>query len=245
MGDQYPLETIADDITRRIVSVQNWGDASFINLPMIYPSGAFVTVRLSLIEGGLRVSDSGFAYREADSFGAGRSFRKTAQGVADDLGVKVGKTSIFVDAFRHEIERAVLDVSAASFTVAERIVARASREASVEVFEALKHKLDVVFADKVSYNERVTGASATEWDVSAVAKLNGRRAIFQTVSHYPMAIYKASTAFHDLAALDDPPTLISVVANKQELGSNLSLLSQAGRVIDVSQSEDVFMRSVA
>lgn len=131
-GDQFPLEEITDSLLNRIVSVQNWGDASFINMPMAYPSGAFVTVRLSWVEGALRVSDSGFAYREADSFGAGRSFRKTAQNVADDLCVSVGKRSIFVDVQRHEIERAVMDVSAASFTVAERIVSRASNAASVE-----------------------------------------------------------------------------------------------------------------
>ncbi|HGG65066.1 MAG TPA: hypothetical protein ENK34_10900 [Rhodobacteraceae bacterium] len=245
MGDQFPLEEITASILHRIISVQNWGDASFINMPMAYPSGAFVTVRLSWVEGGLRVSDTGFAYREADSFGAGRSFRKTAQSVAEDLGVSVGKRSIFVDVQRHEIERAVLDVSAASFTVAERIVARASSDASVEVIEALRVKLNHLFHDRVSYGEKVVGASATEWDVSAVASLNGRKAVFQAVSNYPVAIYKASTAFHDLAALDNPPALVSVVANKQEMGHNLSLLAQAGRVIEVGQSDDVFLRSVA
>ncbi|MDP7151293.1 MAG: hypothetical protein QGI70_09995, partial [Paracoccaceae bacterium] len=220
-------------------------DASFVNMPMSYPSGAFVTVRLSWVQGGLRVSDSGFAFREADSFGAGRSFRRTANTVAADLGINVGKKSVFVDVQRHEIERAVLDVSAASYTIAERIVAKASADVSIEVVEALRSKLNHVFPNNISFEEKVVGASATEWDVSAVASLNGRKAVFQAVSNYPVAVFKASTAFHDLAALDNPPVLVSVVANKMEMGSNLSLLAQAGRVIEVSQSDEVFLQAVA
>ncbi len=133
------------EIISRLVSMQHWGDASFINLPMLYPSGSFVTVMINYIRDGVRVSDSGFAYREAESFGAGRSFSRTAQSVAEHHEIKVGKRSVYVDVQLHELERAIFDVSSASFTIAERIVERFSSDTEIEMSDILKEKLDHLF----------------------------------------------------------------------------------------------------
>ncbi|MFV0408999.1 MAG: hypothetical protein ACK5LJ_04650 [Paracoccus sp. (in: a-proteobacteria)] len=81
----------------------------------------------------------------------------------------------------------------------------------------LKARLDQIFPANVSYEDKIYGASSTDWDVSAIASLNGHKAVFQAISKYPVSVYKASTAFHDLAALDTPPSLIAVVHSKQEL----------------------------
>ncbi len=245
MSEQVPLSEISALIAPKLVSCRNWGDASFISLPMVYPSGSFVTVRMTHISGGIRVSDSGFAYREAESFGAGRSFSKTARSVADATELQVGKRSIYVDVQNHEVERAIFDVSAASHSVAERIVSRASVFAEANISDALHEKLDHLFPATVEYESKVIGASSIEWEVSAVAKINGKSAVFQAVSNYPVAVYKASTAFHDISAREDPPNLISVVASKKEMGPNHSILAQAGRVIEISQSDEVYKRAVS
>ena len=79
MSEQVPLSEISALIAPKLVSCRNWGDASFISLPMVYPSGSFVTVRMTHISGGIRVSDSGFAYREAESFGAGAFILQNGQ----------------------------------------------------------------------------------------------------------------------------------------------------------------------
>ena len=126
MGERVPIPDLIKSIVPNLVSCRVWGDAAFINMPIVYPSGAFVTVRITHVSGGVRISDSGFAYREADSFGAGRSFSKTAQAVSEDYDIEVGKRSIYVDVQEHEVERAIFDVSAASHEVAARIVSRAA-----------------------------------------------------------------------------------------------------------------------
>jgi hypothetical protein len=69
--------------------------------------------------------------------------------------------------------------------------------------------------------------------------------VFQAVTNYPVAVFRASTAFHDLAALDNPPSLISVIRSKAEMGKNYSILAQAGRVIEIGQNDDVFLRAAA
>lgn len=244
MAERTPLDQITMAIVPSLVSYKAWGDASFINMPIAYPSGAFVTVRLTHVPGGIRVSDSGFAYREIESFGAGRSFAKTAKTASEEFDVSLGKRSIFVDVPEHEVERAILDVSTASHAIAARIVDRISSDVEATISDELHDRLDRLFP-QTEYDGRVVGASSTEWEVSAVSKIDGRSAVFQIVTNYPVSVYKASTAFHDIAAIPRPPSLVAVVRNKKEMGKNYSILAQAGRVIEIGQSDDVFQRAVA
>lgn len=245
MNEITSIQELTNNLTKGMVTARHWHDASFINMPMVYPSGSRVTVRLSYAKGGIKVSDSGFAYREADFFGAGRSFGQTASSVAELYKIEAGKRSLFVDVPSHDLQRALFDVSAASHLTAQRIASRVAEDTEATLSEALVGRLNTLFHDDVKYEGKITGSSSTEWEVSAIATLDGHRAVFQAVSKYPSSIYKASTAFHDLANLDNPPTLISVVANRFELGSSLSLLSQAGHVIEVGQPDDVFLKAAS
>lgn len=247
MSNRILLSEISDSIIPNLVSRQDWVDASFISLPLVYPGGSFVTVRLTYVQGSaIRVSDSGFAFREAESFGAGRSFPNTARSVAEAYDVMVGRRSIFVDVFSpQEVERAIFDVSAASHAVAERIVSNVTYDSEAAISDALHVKLDRLFPRSVEHDGKIVGASSTEWDVTAVAKIDGHMAVFQAVSNYPVAVFKASTAFHDLAALEHPPSLVSVISSKAEMGKNYSILAQAGRVVEIEQSDEVFMKAAA
>lgn len=247
MGDRVLISEIAASIAPNLVSWRDWNDASFINLPLVYPSGSFVTVRLTYGPGGsIRVSDYGFAYREADSFGATRSFPITARAVAADFDVEVDRRSLFVDVSGpQEVERAIFDVSAASHATAKKIVSGVAFNGEAAIVDSLHAKLDRIFPSAVEHDGKVTGASSTEWEVTAVAKLSGHAAVFLAVSNYPVAVFKASTAFHDLAALENPPTLVSVVASKSEMGKNYSILAQAGRVIEIEQADEIFIRAAA
>ena len=244
MVDQTPISELTGAIVPSLVSFKSWGDASFINMPLVYPSGAFVTVRLTHVPRGVRVSDAGFAYREIESFGAGRSFSNTAKSVTEEYDLSLGKRAIFVDAPEHEVERAILDVSAASHAVATRIVSRVSAETEETISDELHERLDRLFSN-TRYEETIAGASSTEWEVSAITGLESDLAVFQIVTNYPVAVFRTSTAFHDISARDNAPRLISVVKSKSEMGKNYSILAQAGRVIEVGQPDDVFQRAVA
>jgi hypothetical protein len=240
MTEQLAVSDIAATIATRLVSVKSWDDASFLSLPMTYPSGSFVTVRLTQVRDGIRVSDSGFAYRELESFSAGRSFSRTARGISERFNLNVDRRTIFVDVPNEEVERAVLEVGAASRDVAEQIIDRALRDAEADISEHLQQKLTRVFPDAVDFDSKVAGASSTEWEVSAVTTIRNKITVFQAVSNYPVSVYKASTAFHDIATLETPPNLVSVVANKHEMGANLGLLAQAGNVVEVGIGDDAF-----
>lgn len=245
MSEQETIQQLAGRVTPSLVSARHVNGSSFIQLPVVYPSGSFVTVCLSSAIGGIRVSDAGFAYREIESFGAGRSFGRHAKSVAEMFDVEAGRRAIFADVPRHDVEWAIFDVSAASRLVVERIMDRINDDGDVSVSDALRERLDRIFPANVSFEDKIDGASSTEWDVTAIAKVGGGVAVFQAVSKYPVSVYKASTAFHDLAALAKPPALVAVVASKKELGSSLPLLSQAARVIEIDQADEVYKRAAS
>lgn len=245
MAALKPLSEISTAIAGSLVSTRHWGDASYISLPLVYPSGSFVTVSLSYAPDGIRVSDGGFAYRETESFGAGRSFANTARAVAEGYGVEVDRRAIFVEVPVDEVERAIFDVSAASKAVAERIVAGLPQETEFEISAALRERLERAFPGAVEHDCKLVGASSIEWDVTALARIDGREAVFQAVASHPVSVFKASAAFHDLARLDDPPILVGVVARTADLGKHHAILAQAGRVIEVDAPEEAFRRAAA
>src|SRR3546814_11423671 len=53
--------------------------SSYINMPLLYPDGSCVTLRIDRLSDRFRVSDNGFAYREIEDLGAERSFAGTAR----------------------------------------------------------------------------------------------------------------------------------------------------------------------
>jgi hypothetical protein len=50
-------------------------------MPLLYPDGSFVTLKLDQAHGGIRVSDNGFAFRELeDTCASGKGYRRRAAG---------------------------------------------------------------------------------------------------------------------------------------------------------------------
>ena len=245
MGEMPRIPDICSAILPRLVSFQEGQNAGFVTLPMLYPSGSFVTVRITYARHGIRVSDAGFAYREADSFGAGRSFAKTAKAEGEKAHLKVGKRSIYADVAGEQVERAILDVSAASCTVAQDIISECRPRKKMALTRFCTRDLIKYFPDQWSTSVTLKGASSTDWKVSAVASFDGTKAVFQTVLNHSNAVYRTSTAFHDIGALEQPPKLVAVVSKKAEMGKRYSILAQAGRVIEVSQSDVTYRRAVA
>jgi hypothetical protein len=110
-----------------LVRLNQIGNSSYVNLPLLYPDGSSVTVKIDHVADGLRVSDNGFAYREIEGIGAENSFSKAAKKVAEELSVEADRRTIFADASAETLFRAICDVGAASWSVADSVVRRAER----------------------------------------------------------------------------------------------------------------------
>lgn len=79
------------------MTVRNAAPGTFVHLPIFYPSGAAATVLVSAEGSAFRVSDAGFAYREAELVGGERGFSRRARTVVDDLGLEVTSPYDLID----------------------------------------------------------------------------------------------------------------------------------------------------
>jgi hypothetical protein len=238
--ERIVLETVDDLVRARRVN-----GALFVNLPLLYPDGSFVTVKIDQMPAGFHVSDHGFAYREADDVGYSRSFKRTANKMAEGTAVNVGDRALFINSPPEQLHRSICEVAQVSRDVAEFICLRAFDEDEEVLADELNERLVKVFGHKnVSGETQIIGASTTEWNVSSLVVAGDHKAVFQAVSPFANSIYKASTAFRDLAALDTPPRLVAVVRERKSLGNKLPLLAP-GRVIEQAQADDTFLRAAA
>jgi len=165
--------------------------------------------------------------------------------VSERFDLDVSQRSIFVDVPVDDVERAVLEVGAASRDVAEHIIDRALKDSEADISDDLREKLTRIFRETVEFEEKVVGASSTAWDVSALTRLEDRVTVFQAVPNHRISIYRTTTAFHDISALDNPPGLVSVVPDKGDMGPNPGLLAQVGKVIEIGMSDDRLRRLAA
>jgi hypothetical protein len=217
----------------------------FVNLPILYPDGSYVTVRIEDVKSGVRISDAGFAFRQADDIGASRSFKRTAKKIAEAADVEMTGNVLFVETSINELERAVLDVAETSRRAAAKIWQKYFDEDDGGLSDELKERLAKVFGPSaVEEDTNILGSSTTNWDVSAIVKFPSHTAVFQSVTVHSNSVNKASTVFHDIAALERPPRLIAVVRNKAEFGTKLALLAPA-RVIETDQADEIFMKAAA
>ena len=243
------IPTVADAAeaaASELVRVSHWGPSSYINLPLFMPSGSAATVRISVAEGGFRVDDGGFAFRELEAIGADRSFPRTAARYASYEGLETDRRAIFTYANHAQLARAIGDVGAASFAVADEVYRRVGEEGASEIEDYLRERLDAIFrGSRIEQDEEIKGASSHPWTVSAAIHMDSGLVVFQAVGNHPYSVYKAATAFHDLSELPTPPRCVAVVKDKDAMGVNLNVLAQAGRVIQGDQSDDTYRKAAA
>ncbi len=234
-----------ESAVRDLVRMNRVDGSYYVNLPLLYPDGSFVTVRIDRVSRGVRVSDAGFAYREIEDLNAGRSFRRIANDIAEKTGVNVSERQIFVETNTDMIERAICDVAETSWRVVSIISQRIFDKDESELIEELNSRLKTVFGpDRVQEAQKITGMSTTEWSVSAVVSVDDHKAVFQAVSDNANSVFRTSTAFRDISETKKPLRLIAFVRSKEALGSKLSLLAP-GRVVEEGQADEFFRRAAA
>ena len=142
---------------RELVSARCIDGAWFINLPLVYPGGSFVTVRVDQTKDGIRVSDSGFGLPKADDVDAAKwSFKRTAKAICENTGASVSDRLIYVFSSLDDLEQAVYDVAETSWKiVADRICQKAYEDEEEAISDELSERLVHLFG-----REKVETANA-------------------------------------------------------------------------------------
>lgn len=247
------IEAIADSISREMVGAQTSGNAIFVRLPLLYPSGATVVVRVDRMPNMLTeperfyVSDYAAGYDEAQMMGVATIYVRQGRDIAEAADIEF-KDHAFVaeDVARDQLVAAAISVAHCSFestSVAAQRMDEAQRQADSDI---LFKRLTTVFAPQnVAKNAEMVGASTTKWPVDVLVRADERETVFDTVTKNHLSIYAATTKFHDMALLDKPPGRVAVVHKKAELKTLLAVLSQAASVVERDVPNSTFERLAA
>lgn len=236
-----------ESAVNELVSVQHWNDCSFIRLPIAYPSGSLVTVKVDVCERGrFRVSDGGLGYREVEDVGGEGSFPRTATAIVEEGALAKGAQSIFTEATADQLTRAISDVGLASWQIVTRIYDRLSEEGENDLVEHMTERLEHIFgSSQVKRGVKLTGASTSEWEVSATVRAGKKIVVFQAVGSHGNSVFRANAVFDDLSGLEQPPRLVGVVRSKKGLGSRLGLIARTASIIEEAQADSVYLRAAA
>lgn len=93
-------------------------------MPTFYPSGAEATVSITMEGAALRVSDLGFAYREAKMVSAEMGFSRLAQKAAKQVGVRFIDRSFNAFSTTEHLAATITDIAEISTKTAHHAIAR-------------------------------------------------------------------------------------------------------------------------
>ncbi|MBF0373444.1 MAG: hypothetical protein HQL38_05025 [Alphaproteobacteria bacterium] len=238
------FQEVVDGVARALADVRHVQDASFISLPVMYPSGSLAVVRIDLHhDGHFLVSDMGMGFEEADLMGAGRLFAHSAPAVAVRAGVHFDRQTFSLGVRREQLVGAVSVIAACSQEAVQVAAFRLDEKKKADAADRLCERLYRLFTPaKVERGATVVGASNTPWTVTALVRADGHKAVYEPVSDHPNSVASALTKFVDLNQLEHPPARIAVVRNKDALGTRLALIATAANVVEEGVSDQTLQR---
>ena len=245
---------VIETVARELVKIDHRHDGTFITMPLIYPSGANVLVRVD--EAGVDqyfVSDYGLGYSECDMMGATPQFKRHAPQIAANAGVGFDTQAFFVTKVaRDQLVGASTAIANCSLEAVSTAALKLSEKRFADETEDLYRRLVSIFThNNVAKDVPFTGASQTQWHVANVVRFptsggtEDHKTIFEPVTKHHASIATAVTKFHDIARLDSPPRRVAVVRKKAEFGTYLSVLAQAADVVGRDVSDLTLKKLVA
>ena len=229
-----PHRQLMESVAGQLVAIEHRPDGAFITTPIMYPSGSMAVVRADVLGHDRHfITDMGMGYLEAEMMGTSLIYARSATPIAEQAGIHFDNHAFsLLDVSRDQLAGAIIAIANASQQAVALAAYKQSEKKIAEDEERLYERLVKVFTPlHVNRDVAIVGASNTSWRVANIVRLERKITVFEPVSRHPNSITTATTKFHDLARLDDPPNRVAVVENKERLGTYLGVLSQAADVI--------------
>lgn len=249
--EQITSEEIRDsgvrNAVRNLVRASSWGNAYLINLPLVYPSGTTVGVKVTPHHGGYIVSDFGMGWREAEGYEAQRSFGAHAGRIKKSVGVEYNDEHEFhFFANERQLPTAIRRVGYASHRAAIKAFNSIPEEMEQEIGAALFQRLrDTFGAENVASELKLAGASNIQWPFAAQVVQGKRRVLFDVVSPKWASVVSAKSKFSDVRHLGRSTVPVAVVDSIDAMGKWLPLISQEAEVIESGISAEELRKVVS
>ncbi len=228
------LSDVVDAAMRGITSIAHRAEGSYVKLPLLYPSGSGVLVRVSGGPDKYSITDIGIGYTEAELMGAGPTYVRQAKIVSQNSGVRFDEHSFFaVEVPRDRIPGAIVTVANCSSEAVALTAFKIAEKAAVDASEVLVQRLESAFgAANVVRHEKIIGASNHEWEFAAAIKRGRRPSLFEFATRHSNSVANVSMKMGDVALLEAAPRRIVMVHNKNEMGTYLGVLARSADVIE-------------
>lgn len=248
MTDLIAPKSILDRIAADLVHVRETTKGGIITTPVLFPSGAHVTIRIILEEDRCLITDDGAAFAEADMMGALDIFKRSAKTVADELGIRFNSFEIF---------EAKANIDTAPGMIA--IVADAARKAIHLTSEKLAKRLEahnrdnvvdrlieVFGAPKVTTNAIIAGASTHAWTVDALVTTGSSAVAVEIITPSPISVSSSYMKLDDIRRLESAPRTVGALSSRASFKPDqLLILGRAASLIDAKAKPDEFRRLAA
>ncbi|MDR3413895.1 MAG: hypothetical protein P4L87_23525 [Formivibrio sp.] len=231
------LRSVMAEVAQQLVAVDQHGTEAFVRVPLLYPSGASVVVRVREEGDTFFVSDFGMGWDEVEMMGASaRIYSRHAKIIAENAGVHFDERAFFVlRVSKPQLVGAIVTIANCSQESAAQVAYALAEKRTVDENDVLYTRLKAVFEPRMARVERgaiLKGASTHDWPVGSLVISNENRTVFEAVTNYATSVAKVVTEFGDLGRLDGAPARVAVVKSKSELGTYLGLLSPVGNIIE-------------
>jgi hypothetical protein len=234
-SDNPVFRKLVEDVAQELVATEHRAGGSFIRVPLLYPSGTTVVVRIQEGVDKFFVTDAGLGHQEAELMGASLIYSRHARPIADAAGVRFDNQAFFVlEASRDQLPGAVITIANCS----QEATMRAADALAEQTFEDSKTRLfdrlvEVFTPKAVVKNAEVIGASNQKWRVTAIVTLPEVRPIaFEPVTKHPNSVASATMKFGDIALRDGAPNRVAVVHKRTEFGPLLTVLARSANIIE-------------
>lgn len=245
----HPLAAVADDAARALVKVRlGPGADTRIMLPVLFPSGSFVTLRIG---GGPRefvITDDGSAAREADMAGAAEFFPRAAREIAEQSGVRFDGNELFeIEAPADALPGYMAIIADASRRAVQLVAERHADRLDRRLKIGLADRLKAVFGERqVDARPQFSGASAHAWPFDAAARIGERIVLFAAVTPSAVSVSSAYLKLDDVRRLPDAPRTVAVLTRPAAFREDQRLiLGRTAKIVDAAASDDVFRRAAA
>jgi hypothetical protein len=245
------VTAIAEAI-QSLVSHEQVNGETYITLPLLYPSGTSVVVRVRVDGDSYFVSDMGMGWSEVEMMGGSQHlYNGIGKKIADASGVGFDTHAFFVLQIRNEqLVGAVITIGNCSLEAAMQSAFSIAERREREENDRLYARLVTLYRPRhidVAKEVIIRGASDHEWRASILATRDVlHRTMFEAVSNHGNSISAVATKFLDIGRSVSAPDRIAVVKSKRELGNFLGIIAPVStRVIEAHANDDELLSLAA
>lgn len=231
---------------RRLSAAREVGQRLYVDLPIMYPSGALVVIEVSGGRSQYWVSDVGHGYLESEYAAAEAFYSKAAKEVADNFAVSFDGAAIFaLEVPDGQLESAIVAVANASASAASLAIRRASEAKARQDNERVFDRVSAIFGSASVVKKVTLAGRHAEWEAHNVVRLpNARKAVFEFMSPQHTAAASKYLMFSDLRSRDPKLSLSVVVKDISALDEKSRIIGDVANIIGLS-AEDRDFKHVA